>query len=421
MSDLDLDIAGAVLPAGYSARPLSLEQDLDATYQVFAAAQQEDLGTIAIERADIVADWSRPSMDPSTDTVGVFRGDRLVAAAEVSRGATRAEAAVHPHARGAGIGTWLASWVEARAAATGSASIGQTVPLGSSGQRLLEARGGYRQSHTAWILVLPAGAAVPDRPLPEGYSIRSSETERDHRAAHDVIERAFGEWANRPREPYEEWVPGTVDRPGYAPWQLRVVEHDGTIVGACFTVVDELLCGYVDQLAVAREHRGRGLAQALLADGFRGAAEHGAVRSELATDSRTGALDLYLKVGMQVSEHVGEPRDGPAAPERGLGGQPGDGVDVLLPRLVLGHPHHRRPRVVLGPADGVGEAGAAARDVTIGGLLVQRVQAQLGVVARVLGEPGDRLDRCTELVLGSHAVTVRRGRCRGRAPRAGLP
>ncbi|WP_299447940.1 GNAT family N-acetyltransferase [uncultured Phycicoccus sp.] len=300
-SNLDLDLAGTVPPAGCTVRALVPDQDLEAAYDVYSADQLEDSGVIAIERADLLADWARPSMDTRADTIGVWRGDRLVAAAEVSRRGTRAEGAVHPDARGAGIGTWLASWVEARATALGSATIGQSVPQGSAAHRLFAARPGYRHAHTAWILELPDGAQVPDRALPDGYRIRTSETESDHRAAHDVIERAFGEWANRPPEPYEDWVPGTVERPGYAPWQLRVVEHDGVIVGACFTVVDDLACGYVDQLAVAREHRGRGLAQALLADGFRGAREHGATRSELSTDTRTGALDLYLKVGMQVS------------------------------------------------------------------------------------------------------------------------
>ena len=56
------------------------------------------------------------------------------------------------------------------------------------------------------------------------------------------------------------------------------------------------------QLAVDRAHRGTGLAQALLADAFGRAREHGATRSELSTDSRTGALDLYLKVGMEVTQ-----------------------------------------------------------------------------------------------------------------------
>ncbi len=287
------------LPAGCTARPLARD-DLDAAYHVYSSSQLEDSGVIALERADIEADWSRPSMDLTRDTVGVFRDGALVGAAEVSRGGRRAEAAVHPHHRGLGVGTWLAGWVEARSRAGGVPSVGQTVPRGSAAQRLLVARGA-REAHTSWVLELPPGAEVHDRALPEGYRLRTAEGEAEHRAAHDVVETAFGEWADREREPFEEWAPGVVQRPGFEPWNLRVVERDGEVVAMCFTVVDERGCGFVDEVAVERAHRGQGLAQALLADGFRNAREHGAVRSELSTDSRTGALDLYLKVGMRVS------------------------------------------------------------------------------------------------------------------------
>ena len=99
-----------------------------------------------------------------------------------------------------------------------------------------------------------------------------------------------------------DWAATTVRRPGAQPWQMRVVEHDGTVVGACFTILDSQGSGYVYQLAVERSHRGKGLAQALLADAFGRARERGATRSELSTDSRTGALDLYLKVGMEVTQ-----------------------------------------------------------------------------------------------------------------------
>ena len=44
-----------------------------------------------------------------------------------------------------------------------------------------------------------------------------------------------------------------------------------------------------------------GLARALLVDCFAVAREHGASRSELSTDSRTGALGLYERVGMRVT------------------------------------------------------------------------------------------------------------------------
>lgn len=59
--------------------------------------------------------------------------------------------------------------------------------------------------------------------------------------------------------------------------------------------------GFIARLATRKDQRGRGLAQALLVDAFAAAREHGATRFELSTDSRTGALGLYEKVGMEVS------------------------------------------------------------------------------------------------------------------------
>jgi ribosomal protein S18 acetylase RimI-like enzyme len=59
--------------------------------------------------------------------------------------------------------------------------------------------------------------------------------------------------------------------------------------------------GYIDRLATRKDQRGRGLGQVLLVDAFRVAREHGAVASSLSTDSRTGALGLYEKVGMVVT------------------------------------------------------------------------------------------------------------------------
>ena len=60
-------------------------------------------------------------------------------------------------------------------------------------------------------------------------------------------------------------------------------------------------CCYIARLATRRDQRGRGLAQALLVDSFRAGAEHGSPRAELSTDSRTGALGLYEKVGMRTT------------------------------------------------------------------------------------------------------------------------
>lgn len=275
--------------------------DLDAVFDVIAASEEHDAGEVLVERSDIEADWARPGTDLTLDTVGVVDdGGRLLGVAEIGRQGTRAEAYVRPDARGRGIGSYLATWSELRAAELGAPRVGQAVPEGSAPHRFLADRG-YDVGWTSWVLQLLDRTEVPDRSLPPGYRLVTPTTEQ-YRATHRVVTTAFGEWSSREAETYEEWAPGVVDRSDFEPWMLRVVEHerDG-VVGACFTRVDDQGCGFVHQLAVDRDHRGRGIAQVLLADGFRGAREHGATRSELTTDSRTGALDLYLKVGMEVT------------------------------------------------------------------------------------------------------------------------
>lgn len=289
------------LPEGHTARP-AVPTDLDGVFRVHADAEVLDAGVLAIEPEDIAGDWARPSMDLENDTVVVLdeRGE-VVATAEVSRAGRHRDAAVHPDARGRGLGRYLVAWSERRAAELGSATLGQHVPEGSSPHRYLAGLG-YRVGHTAWVLVLPEGRSVPDRELPEGYTLATAEDDARRLAAYEVVQDAFGEWEGRGRESYEDWAATTIARPGAQPWQLRVVEHDGHVVATCFTILDSQGTGYVSQLATARAHRGRGLAQALLADAFRRARERGATSSELSTDSRTGALDLYLKVGMEPTQ-----------------------------------------------------------------------------------------------------------------------
>jgi GNAT superfamily N-acetyltransferase len=287
------------LPPGLTERPLHLS-DAAAVTAVMAAEQALFAGKVSIEEADIVGDWSRPSADVEGTTVGVFDGDTLVGYAEAGRSG-RGDAAVLPGYHGRGIGTALASWMVDRARAQGQSAIGMPVPAGSPGEKLLRHLGWEVRWHS-WALVFPTGRQIEDRPLPDGYRLRVAESDDDRRAAWHVIEDAFLEWSDRAKEPYEDWVAGVVRRPGFEPWNLRiVVDAAGEVVGALHVVMAEE-AGYVDKVAVRRDQRGRGLARALLADAFAVAREHGATRSELSTDSRTGALDLYLALGMVVDE-----------------------------------------------------------------------------------------------------------------------
>jgi GNAT superfamily N-acetyltransferase len=300
------------LPAGLTTRPLE-RTDARAVFELMAAQELEDIGEVAIEEADIVSDWSKPSHDLGARSIGVFDGDTLVAYAELM-GADRADTSVLPAYRGRGIGTWLAHWLQDLGRRVGSSVIGMPVPQGSPGDRLLEQLG-YRVRWTSWVLKLPEGATVPERELPPGHAIRTAEPD-ELRAVHDVLEDAFLEWSVRDREPFEDFAAAITGRPGFEPWNLRVaVDPDGAVVGVSLVLVsDNGRTAYVDRLAVRRDQRNRGLAQALLVDSFAQARAHGTTTSELSTDSRTGALALYEKVGM-VAESTWVNRAIDLAPE----------------------------------------------------------------------------------------------------------
>ena len=291
----------SALPEGLTTRPLE-KSDANAVFRLMAAQEQDYLGHVAIEEADIVSDWARPSHDLASRSVGVLDGDTLVAYAELM-GADRADTAVLPSYRGRGIGTWLAHWLLDLGRSLGSSVVGMPVPQGSPADRLLDELG-FRVRWTSWVLTLPEGATIPERALPEGYVVRTAQPD-DLRAAHDVLEDAVLEWSERDREPFEDFMAATSGRPGFEPWNLRVaLDPDGAVVGVSLVLVsDDGATAYVDRLAVRRDQRNRGIAQALLDDSFARGREHGTRTSELSTDSRTGALPMYERVGMKV-DHV---------------------------------------------------------------------------------------------------------------------
>ena len=287
----------AGLPAGLTHRPLTLA-DAPAVHAVVAAEEVADLGEADLTLEDVVSEWQRPSYDIAASTLGVFDDEGLVAYADLSDPET-AYTAVLPAHRGRGIGTALARWLQARARAVGSSAIGSQVPEGSPAD-LLMADLGYRVRWTAWDLELPEGRELAHLPLPEGFSLRDA-GEDDRTAAWTLVEDAFLEWSNRPRQSLDDWGARVWGRPGAEPWNLRLLEAaDGTLVGVTHVHLSGGT-GHVARVAVRPDHRGRGLAGAMLVDAFALAREHGAARSTLSTDTRAGARGLYERAGMVVT------------------------------------------------------------------------------------------------------------------------
>ncbi len=287
------------LPAGLWTRAAT-EGDIEAVTELVAACERNDLGEAEVVPEDVAAEWRRPGFDLAADSLAVLDGERIVAGAEVWR--REVHAYVHPDHRGRGVGSALLGWTETRARAAEPGAeirIGQTVPdVEPTAPALLTAHG-YTPRHTAWLLRLPEEAAILQQPLPPGIDVRPFDPATEEQAVYRVIEDAFSEWPDRERQTPGFWPTQMLERSDYDPGLLFVAVDGTQVVGAAFCTLypDE---GWVHFLGVARNHRGRGLGTALLQASFETFRRLGSPLIGLGTDSRAGALDLYLHVGMTV-------------------------------------------------------------------------------------------------------------------------
>ncbi len=283
----------------YDLRPAPPEDLAD----VLAVSQAVDLATVGetmLDPDDLDSFWRDPSFDPATDSRLVRHHGRPVAFGAVFSNAY-AHVAVLPAHRGHGLGTRLAEWAEARQRQRGLDSCQQEVFAGDTAAITLLQERGYEHVFDSWSLELPSETTIAQRRLPQGVTVRPMRA-GEERAVHAVIETAFGEWEHRAGRSFESWAAMVLERPGLTDGHLLVATQDDEVVGACVGMdserPDEV---WVAQLAVDRARRGQGIAQQLLAEAFGRARERGRPKGRLETDSRTGALTLYERLGMRVT------------------------------------------------------------------------------------------------------------------------
>ena len=287
---------------GLHSRSLTLA-DAPAVLGLANGYDRRFFGEPVLVLSDVLAQWDAPDLVLTRDTEGWSDGDRLVGYATLdARGVL--ELAVDGDWSWAGLEEILLDRWEGEAERRGLPAVGRYLAAtDEDGADRLLARG-YAPRHTTWVLTLGPEAALPERTLPPGYAVRPF-AERDAVAVHAVVRDAFAEWG-APERSYATWRATVLDRPDVTRGHHRVATFEGAVVGVAL-VVDPDPAGppdrpeaWVAQLAVQRGHRGRGLASRVLAEVGRAARDRGTPYLGLSTDSRTGALGLYRRLGMQV-------------------------------------------------------------------------------------------------------------------------
>jgi len=171
----------------------------------------------------------------------------------------------------------------------------------------LYARFGFEPVRWFEELCRPLGD-VPDAPLPAGVAIEQWPDDRDEEIR-TVRNAAFADhWGNAPRDEagWHQMVRGHGARADLS--FVAVDESSGEVLSLCLNHAfpeDEAVTGrrdgWIDNLATAREWRGRGLASALIAASFQAFEKAGFTHAMIGVDadSPTGAARLYRNLGFE--------------------------------------------------------------------------------------------------------------------------
>jgi mycothiol synthase len=156
---------------------------------------------------------------------------------------------------------------------------------------------GYAKSWEVWLMGTDLPAEVESPHWPEGIGVRTF-AEEDAHEVKKLLDLAYKEEFHHHPAPFEHWRRFMLDDPSFDAdaWFLAVAGDE--IVGAALNWKE----GYVKDLVVHPDWRGRGLGKALMLQTFGEFSRRGIPRVTLKTDSNnpTGAWRLYERLGMKV-------------------------------------------------------------------------------------------------------------------------
>ncbi len=322
----------ARLPETYSPRvdltlrPLRTD-DIPALAKHLAAVEAVDRTGEHYSEADLEEEFANPDIEVGKDIVGAFAGDDLVGYFAIYPRSTdgdyqkvHVEGSVNPARRGEGIGHRLVEAMLVRADEVHREKHPDLPAKYSlSGLTSNEAQASLLTDHgfvaERWNFVMRAHLSrldLTDPPaLPDGLRLvtYSAELDRAMREAHNeafLDHPNFTPWTD---VMWKQWVSGSRNfRPELS---LLVVEESAPDMVVAYIQSNEFDAyfeatgrreAYVAKVGTRREHRGRGLASALLRHALVRYREAGFDEASLDVDSEnpTGALGIYERAGFEV-------------------------------------------------------------------------------------------------------------------------
>jgi ribosomal protein S18 acetylase RimI-like enzyme len=277
--------------------------DEDAVLALLAACDLAHYGEADFTREFLLDEWRDANFDAAADLVLIEdgRGEPVGCGALFSSGAL---AFVDPKREGAGAGSQLLAWAEARARACGRDVHRQRLAERNLGGRRLLTAAGYRQPRGVLWMQRALDHAPPLPPAPDGIVLETLDVARDARAIYAVDCAAFAGAPDYEQVPFASFHAEHLAGPRLDPSLSRVARRGYALVAFALCGRTER-GGYIDILAVEQAERGRGLGALLLASAFAALSDAGIREARLDVSSENApALRLYERAGMRVCNRM---------------------------------------------------------------------------------------------------------------------
>lgn len=306
---------------GVAARPIK-KTDAEPWAALLAAVEKVDQEGEHYDADDLLEELDHPKLQAATDTIGLWADGLMVGYGSV-RGPdevvdlhrVQIEGSIHPQWRGRGLGTAVLRWLGRRATELHyerqpevPGEIGaQAISTNTSALALL-ARHGYERCRYFFQMERPLGAEpIADAVVPEGLRLAPFDPAYDENLRQTHNEVFLDHWGSSVRDPdtWKVWFTGSrAFRPGLSFLVLdgdRIVAYSLGYEYVADTAATGVRDAYIGQVGTRREHRGKGLARAVISRTIAAAEAAGFQRASLGVDAEnpTGALGLYERLGFR--------------------------------------------------------------------------------------------------------------------------
>ncbi|HEX2980737.1 MAG TPA: N-acetyltransferase [Anaerolineaceae bacterium] len=307
----------------YTFRPAELE-DAPGLHALYVAIDRQEGTTLAGSLEEVQRDFEDPNSAPTTENslVAVSANGEIAAVGWIFMPG-RAEqqhcallwGGVQPKYRRQGLGKLVMGWSMQRASQR-LAEFHDDLPrvlrvncIDTAADRIaMLQENGFTPVRYYLKMHRDLSEPLPEVELPQGFHLVEWAPELD-RQAYEAINSAFRDhWGWEPTSP-ESWQQYVTKSEGFRAARSFLAFAGEQIAGACINAVHEddnrrlgVREGWIHNLGVLREQRGRGLGKALLLHSMRAFKAQDLQVACLMVDSEnlTGALGIYERIGFQT-------------------------------------------------------------------------------------------------------------------------